>query len=166
MPPEQQTNHGTKKVLIAALLLIILALLAYVLLRVNPTGQQVTQENVQVNAVDLNNAQTPSEKLPSGFPEIIPIEVNTVEESYSADYPDRGFTQYTVSYLSAKSRDEKRAEYDAFMTANGYVFGTEVNENPNAPIYMNGKKGNDELTVVIATKNEKTSVTLSFVDWK
>ncbi len=107
----------------------------------------------------MAEAQTPESKLPEGFPSVIPIELANITESYSARYPDRGLTQYTVSFTSFVSANDKYVEYEQYMRSEGYSV---VSNAANFSLY--GRKENDDLSVVIGENNGETKVSLTFID--
>lgn len=171
MPPEQNMGapvQNSHKTLIYSAIALIIVLLVVVFLatisKKSPSNTQkpeVTKENVLVNKVDLNSTSD-KEKLPQGFPAFIPVETKDAFESYSASYPERKITQYTVSYKTSKTVSEKYDEYLSFMTKNGFTFSNDGQNKETGTLY--GTKNGDDLLVVVSKSEDKTSVQISYLD--
>jgi hypothetical protein len=164
MPEESKPNHSVIVLIIIALVLIGVV---YFLLKKpsSPDGtnqEEVTKENVVVKNTNLSAAGAPEQKLPFGFPKSIPVELDGIVESYSAEYPERSIMQYTISFGTDDSTDTAFSEYSSFMKKNGYVF-IENGENKAAG-YLYGTKDNDDLSITISAQNGRTLVQMSYLD--
>ncbi len=127
------------------------------------TSQTPTQKpktEVKVDKVDLTTAQGDA-RLPQGFPTDIPVETTGAFESYTANYPTRNFTQYTVSYTTTKSVKDTYALYLSYMTKAGYTFRSDGKDEKHGFLY--GTKDNNDLSVVVSTKGTETSVQMSYL---
>src|SRR3990167_2610891 len=124
----------SKKILKLVFILFVLVLLVYVVSdnrkqtaepaanKEQENQQSDNSQNVKVVKTDLSDIKTESQKLPEGFPSaVIPVETETIVESYVVTYEDNGSTQYTVVYLTAKSADDKYNEYKSFMEKEIYI---------------------------------------------
>lgn len=172
MPPEQNMGapvQNSHKTLIYSIIALVILLVVVVFLatisKKSPNGKidkpEVTKENVVVSKVDLNSASG-KDKLPQGFPTFIPVETSDAFESYSASYPERKLTQYTVSYKTSKSVADKYDEYLSFMTKNGFTFTRDGQNKVAGTLY--GTKNGDDLLVVVSKSDDKTSVQISYLD--
>jgi len=103
---------------------------------------------------------TARSKLPPGFPKEIPVEQDIVIESYRAVYEEYGFTQYAYTYVSERSFDSLWEEYADFFESSGYIIEAEDEEEGT----LKGRKDNDELTVNIAVNNQRSFVSLNYVE--
>lgn len=121
---------------------------------------KTTKTEVKVDKVDLTTAQGDA-RLPQGFPTDIPVETTGAFESYTADYPTRNFTQYTVSYTTTKTIKDTYALYLSYMTKAGYTFRSDGKDEKHGFLY--GTKDNNDLSVVVSAKGSETSVQMSYL---
>jgi len=153
------------KMIFVILAIFIIIVAGYVLFAkdknfIIKTGSENDKENnVQVKQVDLNTANIKN-VLPENFPPNIPIETEGIFESYSVVYKTQGVTQYTVSYISTKTKNLKWDEYSLFMTKENYKYQDTTNKKDGI---LSGSKDNGLLSVIISERDNKTVVQLSFV---
>jgi hypothetical protein len=130
---------------------------------VAPPVVQKPVSDVKVTTAQMNTT-TSTLSLPVGFPTNIPVEVLNITESYTAEYKSAGFVQYTITYTSDKTVASKWLEYKDFLTKAGYTLGKEGTNQAQGTVY--GKKGMDEMSVLVATQNKKTTVHISVLQKK
>ncbi|TAL49358.1 hypothetical protein EPN83_01255 [Patescibacteria group bacterium] len=167
--PQASPGQANKSVAVLVVFAIILVGVAYFMMHSSysvPTTQKqpsfpVTKENVSIQNINLATAKTEAERLPAGFPSNIPVETKDAFESYRMDYNDRGVTQYTVSYKTAKSPAEKFKEYADFMIKDGFSFGTDGKNEKEGILY--GTKSENSLLILIKSVEGKTYVQLSYL---
>lgn len=173
VPPQPEEPHHNPRLalLLTLLLLLLLAIGAYAWFApslsqpdeeapvinnegtINRDGERITVEDS--TALGLNLFE-----LPAGLPQEIPLEASTVFESYKTVYHDRGVDQYTVSYTSTSSVDDKWLEYEGFLKSAGYSLIAESTNRQNGTIY--GIMGNTGLLVTITEENGKRVVRLNY----
>lgn len=170
MPIEPKKSQSLIFIVALFIILIIIAF-AMMSLSKKPTGGEnssapqtpttkTTTTEVKVDKVDLTTAQG-NARLPQGFPTDIPVETTGAFESYTADYPTRNFTQYTVSYTTTKSVKDTYALYLSYMTKAGYTFRSDGKDEKHGFLY--GTKDNNDLSVVVTPKGTETSVQMSYL---
>lgn len=164
MPPQDilSPQSSNKKVILLVVLFVILLVVAFLMQpgKKKEQANENTKENVLLTRVDLTTA-TGENKLPSGFPEDIPIETVGITNSYKAVFPDRGITgrgitEYTVSFISSKSKGEVYDMYEKFMVDSGYKFLPENQSKEKGILY--GRNDSGDLSVFISEENSKTAV--------
>ena len=146
-------------------IIVVLAIIGYVWykLSVGPAGPteeftEVSPGGAKITQVDLT-ASNPGSKLPPGFPENIPIK-DTVVESFRKVYEEYGITQYAVNTISSRGFDEVWNEYAGFFDSAGYVVEVEDKEEG----VMEGRRGENELTVYILPRDSRSFVTIYYVE--
>ena len=159
-------QQATKKVLILLVLAAAVVAVAYLLAGGTNTPGQNSQATTEpkFDYVDLSKATKQEDKVPSGMPSDIPLELANVIESYTMTRDDKAAVQYTLSYKSSKTKAQKYAEYLDFMTKSDYAFGTSGKNEATGT--LSGEKNNDALTVVVSNQGEYTLVQLSYLDRK
>ncbi len=124
---------------------------------------QNTKENMVLTRVDLATA-TGQNTLPDGFPKEIPVETANITDGHKVVFPDRGvtgrgITEYTIEFISSKSKGEVYDMYEAFMPASGYRFGEGNRSKEKGILY--GRSNSGDLSIVISEKDGKTNVHLT-----
>lgn len=115
-----------------------------------------TKENIDIQNVNLSSVKSDADKIPQGFPNDIPLEIANITEGQKANFVDRGVTQYTVSYKSAKSLSSKYSEYTNFASKSGYSFVANGYIKTDSSSGFYAIKGDDSLTVMVSEiPNEK-----------
>jgi hypothetical protein len=164
MPPLEQP----KKHFPLSLIVIVFILLFGVILFMYSGGRlkqeevpttQYTEENVVVDHTSLSGA----DKLPSGFPQEIPVDKDAeFTQSYKASYPDHRVVQYTVEYKSSSSVEEQITIYSDFFKKNGYE-STLTSENETVKAYY-ATKNNDDISLVVSNLDGKAVVLITYLD--
>jgi len=123
----------------------------------------VTKEKTIVSVNDVSNLSG-KEKLPVGFPDSIPVELDTINESTKMEFPERGVTQYTVVYSSSASSADIQKQYEAFFENESYVKNPSPKQVKNL-IQLEATKDTDDLSVIIEPLATSTSkVYVVFLD--
>jgi len=168
MPPETVKNSN-KSALVVVIILII-AFGAFFLLKKQSSNTdstdktpQGTQEKVDVKEVDLSKV-TGDGRVPTSFPDDLPLDASSITKSYVADFPERGVTQNTISYNSTKKRDALYKEYLTYMTKNGYTFAEDGQNETLGALY--GTKDNDDLSIIVRSEGSLTVVDITYLDRK
>src|SRR5579872_1583031 len=140
------------KILLALLALLVVALVWFVVKKViigtapvetpTATTTQKPNSNIQVTKTDIT--QNGTSKLPAGFPPSIPVDVQTISDSYKAFYKSLNTTQYTVSYTSKQTPSDLWALYETYLTKAGYKID-ERNSSRNAG-QISGSLNNNSLS--------------------
>ena len=161
----EETSSNRNPVLLV-IFLIVIAIIVFFIIRggILDTNSkelitQTSKGGVVTSFVNLAVARNEEEKYPPGFPTFIPVEVDGVKESYSMNYEEQNSFQYSLSYLSKKTISEKFMEYESFMTQSGF----DVKKDPENFLLF-GTKSNDDLSIVITSREEGTFVTLTYLD--
>ncbi len=166
VPQANKKSWGAPAIIVTFVVLFIIVVLMYIggaSLNQGSTPQAVSEEKTVVYKGDVN-ASLMQDKLPQGFPMDIPVETAMLEESVKVDYTERGATQYSVVYLSEKSKDEVTTTYIKFFSDNGYQITPQQTGLANTT-QLYGQKNNDDLSVVIeSTDAGNTRVLLTFLD--
>jgi len=172
MPPGQSNTSSNRDVISLVVVFLALLIVVYLIQGTFKDNEKAadqvsqpegTKENVIVRETNLNEVSG-RERLPIGFPTDVPVDTSAIVESFSANYPDRGVTQSTVSFSSNKSQAALFSEYATFMTNTGYDFG-QSGKNENLKTLFGTKDGND-LLIVFPINNSVTSVQITYVERK
>jgi len=124
---------------------------------------EVTKEKTIVSVQDVSNLQG-KEKLPVGFPQNIPIEIDSVTESIKTEFPDKGVVQYTVAYTSQASTTDIQKQYETFFETDSFV-KKEIDNQVATLVQLHASKDTDDLSVVIEPKVDETNnVYVIFLD--
>ncbi len=164
MPPENtQSNQLSidKKRNIVVLIVVAIALVLISYLIMNLPVFESGQKDVVVNWTEDPNSLEGNDKLPAGFPEDIPVDTSEIEESYFAEYKERGITQYAVSYWSNESVSEVFSKYELFVASGNYVVESSEDLLGGKDIYA--IRDGDDLSVKISTTNGRTFVQISYI---
>jgi nitric oxide reductase large subunit len=150
--------------MIIALFVLLFLLVLFMYGRINSTKTEndpvVTQDKTIVYGGNLKSANS-QERLPAGFPTDIPVETDSLEQSLKTEYPEKGLTQYSVTYTTAKSIEEVQTSYNSYFSKDGYEITSKV-ENP---VQIYASKNGDDVSVVIETNSAgKTRVFVVFLD--
>lgn len=157
MSPENTQSHNNKNISILIVVAILLIVIAYSIMKL-PFSDQKQDPNVSWADTSAENQM---DRLPKGFPQNIPVEIDNLEESYSIDY-EEGVTQSVVSFYTATSADDAFFLYEYFMTEEGYDFGPS-GKSPTDKTLRGSKNGND-LTVIVGTLNEGVFVQINYLN--
>jgi hypothetical protein len=125
--------------------------------------QQYTKENVTVAKVDLSKT-TGTSKIPSGFPKDIPVETANITDSFTANYPDKGVVQSSVSFTTAKTVSVAVSEYLSYMKKAGYIMNNEVMKTSKN--YLLGTLNKSDLSIFVNSNNGKTQVQMTYLSKK
>jgi hypothetical protein len=167
-----------KKITVIVILSMVIFGLACVMQVINKSGNAIpstnttneslqtgfTKENVTVLKTNLSKSAGTS-KVPAGLPNDIPIETANVTESYTAIYPDKGFTQYTISFITSRTVALTLSDYSSYMKKAGYTMMANIGSN-KVHNYLYGTKNNNDLSVVVNLSNGKTVVQLAYLKRK
>lgn len=166
VPQANKKSWGAPAIIIVFVILFSIVVLMYVggAKRNTTVTTQLSEEKTVVYKGDLN-ASASNQKLPEGFPVDIPVETAIMEESVKVNYTERGITQYSVVYITEKTKNAVISSYLSFFSEQGYqVSPPSIGEN-NGPTQVDAKKNNDDLSIVVETTQEgKTRVLLTFLD--
>lgn len=166
MPPVQSKKTSVSYLIVAFVALLVIAFLLTRGMKAPHKEEtslpEPTKEKVVVKATNLSLAKTDAEKIPTGFPGTIPVETKNAFESYSITFPERKMTQYSISYISEKTPQEKYKEYLDFMTKAGFAFDKNGKNEAEGQLY-GVKKGND-LAVSARTEQGKTAVKITYLE--
>lgn len=148
-------------------LLLILGTTAIAWLMVaDQTVPRVEERKAVVTKIDLTEAKTPEEKLPSQFPKEIPIEEQGIIDSHFIEYPfanGRTSTQMTVSYNTEFTKQQKYKEYLDFMKKEGYEIRDSNSETGFLYGIMHTESYSNDLSISISEINNKVTVNISFL---
>jgi len=178
MPPQESSNGSSNKgavILVSVLVLLLIGIFFFksgekteqpIVENETPTTntENVQNETVNIERVDLSQAQTGADKLPKGFPALIPVETSDVFASDSQIYTDRtpNIVVYTVNYRTDKSVSEKYNEYLDYMTKSSFEFGANGKDEKNH--VLAGTKSGNSLQVVISGSGGKTIVQIAYTE--
>ncbi len=171
MPPQPTLSpRSSQTIILIVALFIILLIIAFAMSTLPKKNMDVNNQNgtqpvqtvqkqlqVEVKKTDLAQSQG-TNRIPAGFPSNIPIDTANIYDSYTAVYPTA--TQATVSYLTDKSIADAYEVYHAYMKKEGYVFRPNGEDMKKGILY--GTLSNNDLSILITTKDTKTSVQISF----
>lgn len=152
------------KTILAIVIIIAVGLVLYFLLPGAPQdlGETIeVSEGVVVERVDLEKT-TGANRLPPGFPLDIPVNVDTIQDSYTADYKDNGFTQHSLSYTTSDSIEGVYTTYLGYMESEGYDFSDQTLIDTLGSLY--GTKDGNDLSAVMSLHSEGTLVNLSYLE--
>ena len=169
MPEENNLNRN---IIVLTFVVIALAAAVYFFIKNktanNPLEEnqksdiQYTKNNVDVKKVDLNLAKTLAEKLPAGFPNSIPVEIENIVDGYTMNYKDEGVMLHSIRYESEETVSKKFSEYLNFMVKSGFSISKDGQDEKNGVLI--GDKDNDNLTILIGVQAGKTSVLISYLN--
>ena len=177
-PQLQQPSKSSHSIILIVALFIILLIIAFAMSAMPKKQTQIVEDTqqpssqtpstpapqkqvtVDVQKVDLST-KTGAARLPQGFPTDIPVDASNAVDSYTANYPAQKATQYSVSYLTAKSIKDTYNEYLTYMTKTGYVLRPDGKDLAHGFLY--GTYQNNDLSIVITTKDTKTSVQITYL---
>jgi hypothetical protein len=166
-------NSIVKKVFILLAIACLVVGAAYVLsvmggrevprsdIKADSEEQSMVTEPV-VHKLDVTAATTPEDKLPQGFPQDIPVNLETIVAGSTSAFTGRTYVQYSVSFLSDRTRAQEYQSYLSFMTNAGYEFGS-AGRNPQQ-FSLYGTKDNDDLSITISEQSGKTLVHIGYLD--
>jgi hypothetical protein len=127
--------------------------------------QATTKEKTIVSVSEVSKLSG-TEKLPAGFPQGVPVELESIEESMKTEFPDRGIMQYTVTYSSNASSTDIQKQYETFFDTESYVKKPLANEVATL-VQLRASKDNDDFSVVIEpVADQKSRVYVIFLDRK
>ncbi len=158
-------EYSYTKTILAIVIIIAVGLVLYFLLLGSPGDLSETIEvsdGVVVEQVDLENT-TGANRLPPGFPLDIPVNVDTIQESYSVDYNESGFTQHSLSYTTDDSIEGVYTTYKEYMENDGYDMSDTTLVADSIGSLYGAKDGND-LSVVVSVHSDGTLVNLSYLE--
>lgn len=126
---------------------------------------KVEKEKTIVSMVDVKNMSGKG-KLPAGFPDTVPVQIETISEATKTEFPDRGITQYTVIYTSNASSSDIQKQYETFFGNESY----EVKPSPKQIkdiIQLEAGKDTSDISVIVEPSASSTSkVYVIFLDRK
>ncbi len=151
-------QNPKKWVLIVSFVVIILLIIfgGYFLVK----KQSFSTENVTVAKTDFKN-NTGKDKLPSGFPLIIPVETQGIIESTTLTYPDRGDILHSVVYNSVKSAEENYIKYQKFLTSSGFTLT--ITEKSPTQIFLRATQDKSEISITFILKGPVSLVQIAYV---
>ena len=159
MNPEKRNWRGALAIIV---LLLVVGFAFYSFSSKEQPSIDVETPSSNVKVDQGENKGGSIQALPRGFPAQIPVEINSVFESYRAEYQDQGVVQYTVSYTTTDKREAKWDEYRTFMIENGYQINESTSNRASGTI--SGLKDKDLLLVTISDSQEgKSTVRLNFI---
>ena len=144
-------------ILIAILILAFIVVIVFKSDKIFGPEQELKTPTTEENVVIENeiNKNTP----PEGFPSSIPVEADNFIENLKSTYIDRGAVQYTVSYISEKSTSDLYDIYFEYL--NDYDYEIEANDKSAGFLY--GTKNKNDLSVVVSSSNDKSTVQIAFL---
>lgn len=159
-----QKKFLSMPVLVALFVVLFIVVLVMFAVSNNKSEQKevYTQEKTVVYKTDANALD--GNKLPEGFPSSIPVEISTIQEGIKTEFPEREMTQYSVTYLSAKTMQQIRETYIAYISKEGYTLQSGQSLDSTNQLYA--KKDNDDLSVVFEQNAAGTKVMLGYLDRK
>lgn len=131
----------------------------------NPITQNTPAVTIDKTIVYKGNlaAAAGKDRLPQGFPQNIPVETDSLQESIKTEFPDKKLTQYSVTYTSSKTIDDMRATYESFFKNENYVIKPQISDTPQVQIHTS-KDGNDISVIIENTDTGSTRVFLVYID--
>jgi len=104
----------------------------------------------------------PQGQLTPSFPKELIIDSNAaISGSYSINYSS-STNQYTASYDSSSTVSALYKDYQAYLSANNWVTTGSLTTHPTFDV-LAATQGNNQLQVMIATKNKGSQVTITYV---
>lgn len=159
--PKRNTNSLPVLVGVFALLIALVYVMSVYMQNNSSQKTNFTKDNVEISKTDLETAQGDA-RVPSGFPEGLYFETDTIFESYTMNYKDKGAVQYTASFTTTKTQKEIQDLYTAFFLKEKYaVEGGQATETFRS---YSGVKENDEISVVVNSSSVPTVVQISYLD--
>jgi hypothetical protein len=149
-------------ILIAVLVAVALIIIVFMYERSKRPidSQTITKENVIVERFNVTGSSGAS-KLPSGFPDNIPVEIAGISESLSMNYVEKDSILYNVEYFSQKSVLEKYTEYLKFVQDNNYTLISNNQSSILSNIYA--RSNNSDLSVVVNLRDNRTLIGITYV---
>ena len=136
-------SRNKKVIIIAVVAVLVIAAAVYFQSKSRRSNIRSDKQAVETVKTNVDFA-----KLPSKFPEDIPMENGAkITQNYNATTPDGKF-QATRTFQTTQSLDANLALYTQFMQQNGWVVSTTVNEPATKMVY--GEKYGKALTVAIS----------------
>ena len=99
--------------------------------------------------------------VPQGFPEDIPVEVESIFESATTRYPKQSAKQLSLSYKTSSTMVEKYTEYKNHLTNAGFTVREDSNHSSIRAIF--GSRPDANLAVAISSFEGMTIVQLSYL---
>jgi len=171
MPPQEQVPNSSmvpgksnQKVVILIFLFVLLLGIFYFLLgtgKNKQSTQQKTLESINFTNIDLTKVEG-ADKIPKGMPQDLPLEINNVVESYTADYPVRGVVRANLTYTTERSVGDVYSEALLYMKNANYIFTDDGQNEENG--YLSGTKNRSTLTFVVDSRDNKTFVQITYLD--
>lgn len=163
-PPQPQPvtleSHPHQNLLLPLAALVLLVVSVLVVYTMRKPGSEFTKENVSVVKADLNSANQLS-RLPADFPTNTPVETANLTDSLSMHYEDRAAVLYTVTYTSEDTNIRAYARWLTYMEEEGYNIPETGRNMEQWTLY--GTKDNNELTLVISSRERGTQVQVSYL---
>lgn len=127
-----------------------------------PAQEQGLKKDPNVDVANFSqSANAVSAVIDAGMPSWIPVENNSVTESYKAYYKEHKLTQYTLSYVSTKSQAQVwKALADASSKA-GFTLDAKAVQAKGQFI---ANKDGDTLMAVITPRDGGSLVQLNYID--
>lgn len=163
------STNNSARVIIPALLALLLLVGGYFWFTARdgadaiPDDIQYTpSEGVETEMINLNQAS--GARLPAGFPEWLGVELPNLKESYKQTYHEQGVTLYTASFTSEKSVALLWDDYRRYLGDQEYVVDPGASDRSKGA--LRGTKGNNEVVVVISSRDGGSYVQLNYIERK
>lgn len=154
----EEHHMNPNKVIIPVLLALVVILAGYFVLRSN-NGVGELYPNGVVTQTDLETSLT---KIPTGFPDSIPVQGENVKESYKVDYEAEKVTQYTVAFSSELTQEEVWKTYADLFLSLGYASGEgDIDEGKGV---MKGYRDGNKLNIAVSPYDTGSYVTINFIE--
>jgi hypothetical protein len=118
-------------------------------------------EKMTVSTFDLTAALSDASSSPVGLPTDLPVEKQNITEQNRLEYPDRGVTLYSISYISAEEPSVVSATYNNYLQSHGYTLSTST--STAELISYQAVLGADSLSVIVTPAASGTLVQLGVV---
>ncbi len=174
MPPfePQKKSSSPLYVVVVVVVLIIIALMVYGYNSQNILSQSSNnsnttsapktkaKENVTVQSTNLSSGK--ESKVPAGFPSFITIDPSAVfTQSYTAAFPDRKVTQYTVVFSTKASLATNVDTYKTMLKTNGFTPTSGIDTTATQSFY--GKKNNNDISITVSKDPAGSTVAISYL---
>ncbi len=138
-------------------LFALLLILVYVM---SISFSKDSSEDVATTRIDVADAEGRG-KLPDGFPSDIPVETDSVIESYASVYGDQNVTVYATSFQTKRDRTEVFNEYLTFVSEGGYMIYTISDKPDTKSIYA--KKGDASFSFSLSPMGAESLINLAYL---
>lgn len=110
------------------------------------------------NPVDINSAQTPEEKLPEGFPNDLPVNMENIVESFNIDYSGVDSQEASVVFRSESSISNLFSQYLTYFEENGYSIEQDSLTERDAALFAASNAGSISVAIMSGETDREVSV--------